>query len=176
MLARPPPGDNGRTNWAFTAFIAGRSYGPFHTCGLGIPLVVSSKGFLLINLFFVVGVPLAIVEPLKLVALFIVGDGHFIAGVVVMICAYGGSLFVTERLFIILKPKLLTLPWFAKSWSWFVPIRKKLLQWFRRKWIAGAQILSGRKAMKLTPGSRSGLGKAGYLWRLRTDREPLLDQ
>ncbi len=92
---------------------------------------------------FVVGVPLAIVEPLKLVALFIVGDGHFIAGVVVMICAYGGSLFVTERLFIILKPKLLTLPWFAKSWSWFVPIRKKLLQWFRRKWIAGAQILFG---------------------------------
>ena len=92
---------------------------------------------------FVVGVPLAIVEPLKLVALFIVGDGHFIAGVVVMICAYGGSLFVTEQLFIILKPKLLTLPWFAKIWSWFVPIRKKLLQWFHRKWIVGAQILFG---------------------------------
>ena len=54
-------------------------------------------------------VPLAIVEPLKLVALFVVGGGHFIAGVLVMICAYAGSSFITERLFVVLKPKLLTL-------------------------------------------------------------------
>jgi hypothetical protein len=27
-----------------------------------------------------------------------------------MICAYAGSLFITERLFVVLKPKLLTLP------------------------------------------------------------------
>ena len=38
-------------------------------------------------------VPLAIVEPLKLVALFVVGGGHFIAGVLVMICAYAGESF-----------------------------------------------------------------------------------
>ena len=43
-------------------------------------------------------VPLAIVEPLKLVALFVVGGGHFITGVLVMICAYAGSLFIAERL------------------------------------------------------------------------------
>jgi hypothetical protein len=68
-------------------------------------------------------VPLAIVEPLKLVALFVVGGGHFIAGVLVMICAYAGSLFITERLFVVLKPKLLTLPWFAFAWRWFVTVR-----------------------------------------------------
>jgi hypothetical protein len=59
----------------------------------------------------VLAVPLAIVEPLKLIALFVVGEGHFIAGVLVMICAYAGSFFVTERLFVLLKPKLLTLRW-----------------------------------------------------------------
>jgi hypothetical protein len=79
-------------------------------------------------------VPLAIVEPLKLVALFVVGDGHFITGVFVLLCAYAVSLFVTERLFMIVKPKLFTLPWFAKIWSWFVAIRGKFLQWLRRKW------------------------------------------
>ena|ERR1700722_6741039 len=41
---------------------------------------------------------------------------------------------VTERLFMIVKPKLLTLPWFVKIWSWFVAIRGNFLQWLRRKW------------------------------------------
>ena len=58
---------------------------------------------------FVLAVPLAIVEPLKLVALLVLGEGHFIAGVLFMICAYAGSFVVTERLFTIVKPKLLTL-------------------------------------------------------------------
>ena len=52
--------------------------------------------------------PLAVAEPLKLATLFIVGKGHWIAGVVAMICAYAVSLFVTERLFQIVKPKLLS--------------------------------------------------------------------
>src|SRR4029077_15939942 len=80
----------------------------------------------------ILAVPLAIVEPLKLVALFVVGGGHFIAGVLVMICAYAGSLFITERLFVVLKPKLLTLPWFAFAWRWFVTVRDKLVYWLRR--------------------------------------------
>ena len=42
----------------------------------------------------ILAVPLKIVEPLKLVALIVVGGGHFIAGVLVMICAYAGSLFI----------------------------------------------------------------------------------
>jgi hypothetical protein len=74
----------------------------------------------------ILAVPLAIVEPLKLVALFVVGGGHFIAGVLVMICAYAGGLFITERLFVVLKPKLLTLLWFAVAWQWFVAVRDKL--------------------------------------------------
>src|SRR5581483_8750981 len=47
----------------------------------------------------VLAVPLLIVEPLKLVSLAVLGDGHFIAGLFVMIGAYAGSLFITERLF-----------------------------------------------------------------------------
>jgi hypothetical protein len=82
----------------------------------------------------VLAVPLTIVEPLKLVALFVMGDGHFIAGVLVMVCAYAGSLFVTDRLFIALKPKLLTLPWFASAWQWLVTARDKFYYWLRRTW------------------------------------------
>ena len=82
----------------------------------------------------ILAIPLAIVEPLKLVALFVVGEGHFVAGVLIMIFAYAGSLFVTERLFLVLKPKLLTLSWFAVAWQWFVTVRNKLVYWLRRTW------------------------------------------
>jgi hypothetical protein len=85
------------------------------------------------SLFFL-AIPLAIAEPLKLVALFVVGEGHFITGVLVMICAYTGSLFITERLFVVLKPKLLELPWFALAWGWFVSVRDKLVNWLRQTW------------------------------------------
>jgi hypothetical protein len=79
-------------------------------------------------------VPLAIVEPLKLAVVFVGGDGHWLVGLGVMICAYAVSLLITERLFILVKPKLLTLHWFAVLWSWFVVGRDKTLRWLRSKW------------------------------------------
>jgi hypothetical protein len=79
-----------------------------------------------------IAVPLAVAEPLKLATLFIVGKGHWIAGVVAMICAYAVSLFVTERLFQIVKPKLLTLRWFKTLWTWFIAARDKAFDYFRR--------------------------------------------
>jgi hypothetical protein len=42
-------------------------------------------------------------------ALLVADDGHFVAGTLVMICAYAGSLFITERLFRVLNPQLLSL-------------------------------------------------------------------
>ena len=73
-----------------------------------------------------VAVPLAIVEPLKLAVIFIAGDGHWITGAITMICAYAVSLFVAHWVFGIVKPKLLTLPWFAAFWNWLTRIRQKL--------------------------------------------------
>jgi hypothetical protein len=74
-------------------------------------------------------VPLAIVEPLKLLALVIVGSGHWITGTAAIVSAYALSLLVIERLFLIVKPKLLTLSWFAACWEWFVATRGAILGW-----------------------------------------------
>jgi hypothetical protein len=94
---------------------------------VGVPHIHQSR--------LVLAVPLAIIEPFNLIAVIVAGDGHFFAGVLVMICAYACSLFVTERLFTIVKPKLLILPWFATIWNWFVTIRAKVLRLLRHKWI-----------------------------------------
>jgi hypothetical protein len=76
-------------------------------------------------------VPTALVEPFKLIAVAVAGDGHWITGTVMIVAAYATSLLVVERLFRIVKPKLLTLPWFARLWAWFLAIRGKAAGLFR---------------------------------------------
>jgi hypothetical protein len=49
-----------------------------------------------------------------------------------IVIAYAASLFLVERLFRIVKPKLLTLPWFARLWDWFVALRGNAVGLFRR--------------------------------------------
>jgi hypothetical protein len=74
-------------------------------------------------------VPTSIVEPLKLAAVAIAGEGHWITGTVVIIAAYCTSVFAIERLFSIVKPKLLTLNWFARLWTWLVGLR--VVRWLK---------------------------------------------
>jgi hypothetical protein len=71
-------------------------------------------------------IPTSIVEPLKLIAVAVAGEGHWITGTVMIIATYVCSLLLVERLFAIVKPKLLALPWFARLWGWFVATRGKV--------------------------------------------------
>jgi hypothetical protein len=77
-------------------------------------------------------IPTAIVEPLKLVALAVAGEGHWITGTAMIVIAYAASLLLVERLFTIVKPKLLTLPWFARLWDWFVNRRERFFGLFAK--------------------------------------------
>jgi hypothetical protein len=70
--------------------------------------------------------PASIVEPLKLIAVAVAGDGHWVTGAAMIVAAYAASLLLVERLFRIVKPKLLTLPWFARLWGWFTVLRARV--------------------------------------------------
>jgi len=71
-------------------------------------------------------VPVTLVEPLKLVALVVAGEGHWLTGTAMIVGAYAVSLLVVERLFKVVKPKLMSLSWFARLWKWWVALRNKL--------------------------------------------------
>jgi hypothetical protein len=75
-------------------------------------------------------VTLGIAEPMKLVAVAVAGDGHWITGTVIIVAAYATSLLLVERLFRVVKPKLLTLPWFVRIWTRFVWLRSKFVSLF----------------------------------------------
>jgi hypothetical protein len=75
----------------------------------------------------ILAIPTSLVEPLKIVAVAVGGEGHWITGTVMIIAAYSCSLLFIERLFRVVKPKLLTLPWFARLWNWVLLVRAKLV-------------------------------------------------
>ena len=76
-------------------------------------------------------VPVGLVEPLKIVALFVAGKGHWLSGTAMIIGAYLLGLFFVERLFRVIKPRLMTLSWFAKLWTLLMALRSKANRWFR---------------------------------------------
>ena len=75
--------------------------------------------------------PIMLVEPLKIVALFVAGHGHWLTGTGMLVAAYGISLVVVERLFKVVKFKLMTMNWFAELWRWFAAVRDRARAWFR---------------------------------------------
>ena len=78
-------------------------------------------------------VPICLIEPLKLVAVAVAGEGHWIIGTIAVTAAYAGSLLLVERLFIIVKPKLLKLRWFAKIWTRIIVCRYYLMSSLRSR-------------------------------------------
>jgi hypothetical protein len=75
--------------------------------------------------------PILLVEPLKVAAVFVAGEGHWLAGTGILVAAYATSLVFVERLFKVVKPKLMTMNWFASIWIWFTAVRDKAWVWFR---------------------------------------------
>src|SRR5882757_3038837 len=72
-------------------------------------------------------IPLLLVEPLKVVALVVAGKGHWLTGTGMLVVTYAASLVIVERLFRLVKPKLMMMDWFAKLWAGFVALRLKFL-------------------------------------------------
>jgi hypothetical protein len=72
-------------------------------------------------------VPLLLVEPLKLAALLVAGSGHWLAAAAILVAAYAASLLVIERLFRVLKPKIMMMGWFNRLWTGFIALRTRLI-------------------------------------------------
>jgi hypothetical protein len=102
-----------KRRWKITALLAARRYirrlGPYQSLALML-------------------LPILLVEPLKIVALFVVGHGHWLTGTGMLVAAYGVSLVVVERLFKVVKFKLMTMNWFADLWRWFTAVRDRMLR------------------------------------------------
>src|SRR5262249_47991611 len=72
-------------------------------------------------------VPLAVLEPAKPIGLYLMASGHFVHGVVVIAGAELLKIVTVERIYHIGRPKLMTIPAFARSHDFVAG----WLDWFR---------------------------------------------
>jgi ABC-type uncharacterized transport system permease subunit len=89
--------------------------------------------------------PIALVEPLKVVAVCVAGDGHWLTGTGIMIVAYGMSFVIVERLFKLVQPKLMDLNWFARAWIWYNDMRHRVAASFRAARVKCAATMPGNR-------------------------------
>ena len=85
--------------------------------------------------------PLALLEPLKPLSIYVMAQGRLTTGAVMLVAGEIIKIVLVERLFQIAKPKLLTFPWFARGhqawerWTAYLmalPMTQAVLRRYRR--------------------------------------------
>jgi hypothetical protein len=114
-------------------------------------------------LFFLI--PLAVVEPLKIVAVDQIAHGHFLSGIMTFVVLKFVGLGLVAFIFDLTRDKLLTIGWFARFYNWVVKWRDRAHNFIEpykaaaRAVIADlkARIADLERALDLAP------GKGGFL-------------
>ena len=69
--------------------------------------------------------------PVKLAALWLIGQGHALAGAAVIVVAKLVGTALVARLFTLTRPALMQLAWFERAYSRFTAWKQGLLEWVR---------------------------------------------
>jgi hypothetical protein len=63
--------------------------------------------------------------PVKLLALWAMGNGHALTGLIVIIAAKVIGAAAVARLYLLTRPVLLTILWFARLLGWFLALKQR---------------------------------------------------
>ncbi|GLK84165.1 hypothetical protein [Ancylobacter defluvii] len=99
-------------------------------------------------ILILLAVPLAIVEPMKFLALVWAARGHYASGTLALGLAYLASFIVVERIYSAGKPKLMTFPWFAWGVGLMLKMRGAVLEVLRTSalWQGGTRLAARLRA------------------------------
>lgn len=88
-------------------------------------------------------IPLAIIEPFKIYALYLFGEGRWIAGILTFVVAKVVGLGLAERLFAVSRDKLLSIGWFAALHRKLLGIKEGVHAWLAqtRFWPAAVRVV-----------------------------------
>jgi len=79
-------------------------------------------------------VPSVILIPAKLLGVYLLATGHFITAGVIIVAAKFASTALIARIFLLTKPALMQIPWFAYAYGAFVPWQEALFARVRGSW------------------------------------------
>ena len=79
--------------------------------------------------------PTSILLPLKFVSVFLLVRGYMVTAAALFIAAKIVSTALIARIFILTKPSLMRIPWFAAAYTWFVPWQEAMFAAIRSSWV-----------------------------------------
>jgi hypothetical protein len=79
--------------------------------------------------------PTSILFPLKLVALYLLALGHAVSGGALFAAAKIASTALIARIFMLTKPALMQIAWFARAYDWLIPWQEAMFAMIRASWV-----------------------------------------
>ena len=80
------------------------------------------------------GIPMLLILPVKLLALFLVGRGHLVTGLGLVVMAKIAGTALAARLFQLTEPALMRLGWFSRCYPPWKAWKDRMLQQVRVSW------------------------------------------
>lgn len=84
---------------------------------------------------FAIALPTTLLLPLKFVAVWLLANNHFVSATLLFLGAKLASTALIARVFILTKPALMRIAWFARIYDWFIPWKDALFAQIRASWI-----------------------------------------
>lgn len=84
---------------------------------------------------FAIALPTTLLLPLKFVAVWLLANNHFATATLLFLGAKLASTALIARVFILTKPALMRIAWFARAYNWFVPWKDALFAQIRASWV-----------------------------------------
>jgi hypothetical protein len=79
--------------------------------------------------------PATLILPLKFLAIWLLANEHFVSATLLFVGAKIASTALVARIFILTKPSLMQIEWFARAFNWFVPWKDALYEQIRASWV-----------------------------------------
>lgn len=119
-------------------------------------------------------IPIGVIEPFKLVALWAITHHHVILGVAAFVAAKFAGLGITAFLFETTRDKLLTMGWFKRFYDWVIVLRARahafLAPYKQRIHETLAPFKAKLRAYRDAAARRGGLGRRLSLLRAQVQR------
>lgn len=113
----------------------------------------------------VFALPVTLLFPLKLVAVWLLANGKvFLAGALFIGAKLASTAFLA-RIFMLTKPALMQIAWFRRAYAWFVPWEEAALGWLRASWAWRAGRILKARAKRFAMPLRRRLAAAVVAFR-----------
>lgn len=83
----------------------------------------------------VFALPTTLLLPLKFVAMWLLANGHVASATGLFVGAKVASTALIARIFMLTKPALMRISWFARAYNWFMPWKEALFAEIRASWV-----------------------------------------